>query len=533
MESPAQEFTLHELGLALRKRRGLLISTFIVSLIVGLLVVFCMPPLYEANVKIEVRRESRAPGYNIKATQAEGFSMVRNLERKEELATEAEVVKSRALVEDVVKSQQYTIEKMDYIHDFRKYVRYAYNWTRDTAAWVYDETKYALHLGKRPTPEEERMFAYERLIGDAVERVIADPMQDGDVLEVKFRSSDPMLARDAANAIAVEYLKRQSEARRNRVQTFFLQEAGKMADELHAKEARLDQLKQNFSAFSVDEQRKLTLTSLTQVSDALKGNVTALARATARRAALQTQIASQPEMITHSREVGRNPSLDELNKRLVELEMKRATVAQAFQDSSPAVVSLDNEIANAKKLKTEMAQTVEGTVTGAANPIYQALKSDLLKADAEVVALQAEQASLRKHQEDYHAELENLSKGELQIKDLERRVKTQEDAYLLYAKNREQARVSDELATANLTEIRIIDPARLPMSPVRPKKLMYSGIAVAVAILLAAFAVFMAEYNDRTLSSDREVQALVDLPVLASFPAATRKRWSNGWSIAR
>jgi len=518
--------TLHDLALVWVYRSRLFLVTLSLTLVTGLLVVFLMPPLYEAEVRLEIRREGRPVGYQLKTQSAEAFTNVRNLERKEELNTEVEFVRSRPIIEHVINAQELTLPKIDYIHDFRKYVRYAYQWVIETAEWIYDEAKYVTGLSKRPTPEEMRFLLHEKLVRNVADRLNVEAMPDSDVLKLTFRSSDPVLAQDVVNAISEQYLERRTAVRQANVQNFFSSQSDQMSEELRNREKQLEVLQQRFSAYSVDEQKKLLLNLLTASSTALKGSKTSLAKAEAKRRLLATQLKGEPEMMVTEQGWDRNPALDEIDRRLVELNLKRGNLLQNFQEGNVAIQGVDREIAEARSARKVMESSLQGKLVKSTNPIHQRVRGELLETETEIEALTVEIRSITGHISEHREELDALNRNELQLKDLERRVKNGEEAYQLYTRNREQARISEDLATARLTEMRIIDKASLPLTPVRPRKWLYLGISVGVAFLLAVLAVFLGEQNDRSVSRNQGVLAELGIPVLAHFPEMPRGRLS-------
>jgi uncharacterized protein involved in exopolysaccharide biosynthesis len=499
-------------------RRSLFFQVFTGALVMGLLVVFLMPPLYEAAVTLEIRRDNRPSNYQMKSAPAESFSNVRNLERKEELNTEAEFVKSRPVIEQVVESRELTAEKMDYIHDFRKYVRYTYNWVLETAEWMYDEAKYALRMARRPTAEEARFLRHERYVENATNRLNVEALPDSDVLKITFRSSDPLLARDVGNAIAESYVEHRTKMRQATVENFFVAQADRVGEELRDWEKRLGDLRSRYAVYSVDEQRRLALEAATTSKIALKGSTTALEKAEARRKNLAAQMQSEPEMVVTEKGWDRNPALDEIERRLIELNLKRGSMLQNFQESSAAVAGIDLEIQAAKDTRKLLEASLEGKVLTARNPIRQRIVSEYLQNETEIAALASEVRSIAAHIKQYEEELEVLNRSELELNDLQRRVKNQELAYQLYLQNREQAKISGDLAGARLSEMRIISHASLPITPVRPRKWLYSGIALGVALLLGLLAVFMAEHDDQTLRRNPEILAELGLPLLSRIP---------------
>lgn len=165
-----------------------------------------------------------------------------------------------------------------------------------------------------------------------------------------------------------------------------------------------------------------------------------------------------------------------------------------------------------------MLGKLEGSRSDEINPISQGTRAELLRAQAELSSLIAQESAFLEMEASYREELAELGRSELRLKELERSTEAQEEAYLLYLRNQEQARITEGLASARLAEARIIDYSPLPLNTLRPRRLLYSGIALVAAILLALAMPFLAEYNDPTFSSERQVQRILEIPVVASFP---------------
>lgn len=501
-----------------RRHRGTIVGTFFLILLPGLLVVFLMPPVFEARATLLVSRESRAPQYSVKAAQPDGATLMRSVERKEEINTEAELLKSRSVVESVVQKQELNREKLDRIHDFRRYVRAAYVWLLDTAVWAYDEAKFALGLSRRPSIEEQRVLYYERLVNNAMGRVKVVVVPDSNIVQVSFRSSDPFLARDVVNDMTATYLGARARIRDANAEGFFLDQTERMAADLETKEAELERLKQEVSVYSAEEQRRLTVAAMVSADTTLKATQTALVSARARAAALRSQLSAQPSTLIASRETDRNPTVDQLGLRIIDMQVRRTNLAQNFQGESTTLKIADGELEAAKQLRQTVPATLDGTVIETVNPIFQDLRRDLLAAEAEEAARTAELRAVSQHVASLREELAALNRSEVQLKTLERAVSTQTEAYLLYSKNREQARVVEDMAAARLAAVHVVDPASLPIRTVRPRPLIYSGIVLAASMAMALFAGFIAAYHDTRVASEVEAALLLGLPVIASFP---------------
>ena len=107
----------------------------------------------------------------------------------------------------------------------------------------------------------------------------------------------------------------------------------------------------------------------------------------------------------------------------------------------------------------------------------------------------------------------------MKIKEAERRVRHLEESYDLHLRNREQAQLREERSLASLSEVRIIDYAPYPLKAVRPRTLLYLGIALAAALLLALGVPFLTHFNDTTIRDARSIRRQLGVSFVATFPA--------------
>ncbi|RKX28459.1 MAG: hypothetical protein DRP47_04275 [Candidatus Zixiibacteriota bacterium] len=113
--------------------------------------------------------------------------------------------------------------------------------------------------------------------------------------------------------------------------------------------------------------------------------------------------------------------------------------------------------------------------------------------------------------------INQLPRLQAEISELERRVadaRRYRDAF-----RSEEATVSILSERAkDRTKYRIIEPARIPLSPVWPdvKKIMMMG--VMLGLLIGVAAVFTSEFLDNSFKNIEDVEELLKLPVLATIP---------------
>ena len=78
-----------------------------------------------------------------------------------------------------------------------------------------------------------------------------------------------------------------------------------------------------------------------------------------------------------------------------------------------------------------------------------------------------------------------------------------------------QAKVVDIMQVEN---VKIIDAAELPKSPVKPNKKMNVAIAFVLGLMAGAGIIFLLEYLDNTIKTPEDIKKYVDLPVIGTIP---------------
>jgi uncharacterized protein involved in exopolysaccharide biosynthesis len=110
---------------------------------------------------------------------------------------------------------------------------------------------------------------------------------------------------------------------------------------------------------------------------------------------------------------------------------------------------------------------------------------------------------------------------------LVREVKANEDAYLLYRRKAEEARISEAMDQEKMVNISIADTAYPTPKPLNTRKDLSYLFAVAVGLVAGVGGVFCREFFDQSIKSAEAVESHLSLPVVASIPEE-RPNGKNG-----
>jgi succinoglycan biosynthesis transport protein ExoP len=184
-----------------------------------------------------------------------------------------------------------------------------------------------------------------------------------------------------------------------------------------------------------------------------------------------------------------SPNLQRLGAELSGLQTELANKRRLFKDTYPGVKELRDRIRlTEQKILTELKR-----------------QQDFLK---------AQEDSFQTLQEAKHKEALKLSRKELEYLALEREVTTNREMYsTLLAKVGELSLAGE----ADLNNIRIVEPAELPMFPVGNRTLTIILGGVLGVLLGIGFAFFLT-YLENTVRVPDDVEQYLELPVLGIVP---------------
>ncbi len=92
------------------------------------------------------------------------------------------------------------------------------------------------------------------------------------------------------------------------------------------------------------------------------------------------------------------------------------------------------------------------------------------------------------------------------------------ETYQNLQKRLEQANITQRLGESDEgLKFKILEPARLPLRPVKPNMLKMAFFGLLLGIFLGASVAFLAEYLDQSFQTAEELQTLLEIPVLGSI----------------
>jgi uncharacterized protein involved in exopolysaccharide biosynthesis len=149
----------------------------------------------------------------------------------------------------------------------------------------------------------------------------------------------------------------------------------------------------------------------------------------------------------------------------------------------------------------------------------QLLRAQIHQADETIKTLTAQQAEIQQRIKLYQSRVEASPQVEQEYKQLTRDYQTALDFYNELLHKRDQSAMATDLERRQEGEqFQVLDPANLPDNPSFPKKVNFGLGGLAAGLALGCGLTVLLELQDTSLKTEKDVEVLLHVPVLATIP---------------
>ena len=238
-----------------------------------------------------------------------------------------------------------------------------------------------------------------------------------------------------------------------------------------------------------------------------------LAGAELRLATYQEELKDQAEEVV-SETITRNPSHSKLQDNLNQFEIDRAELLGKYDETHPEVTAIDKKIKETEERLANEEKETKSTTTSY-NPFHQALTEKVNETQATITSLKRQQANVAAQIDQHHAKLGNWSLEQLRFYRLKRDVEIYNSQVIALETKMREAEV---FAQARSESIKVMDKARAPEEPLKPRLKLNLVLGAFVGMLLGVtFAVAKNYFKDTYLRLEEAVRQLDALPESPSF----------------
>jgi len=491
--SDYRELTLEDIFRMFKKRMVLFVSVVLAVVVVtGIYLIFATP-IYEASVTIKVDPTSQSSVGDLFSSSLTGSS-------GSNISTEVELIKSRTNIEEIID----VLGLVDRIYS--------------------EETK--SRLLSEGYSDRDLVTSLTKSISSMI---TVSPVKDTRIVRVSVQNKDPILARDIANTLADVYNTKLAELSKRdltRKREFIEAQIPILESDLNEATDKIKQFKEETGIYVLDKHADQLFRMLSGYDNQYNE---LMISAEEKKAEIETYQSMLDDFdsndsksikalwVQTSESFSVNPVLTSLRQNLATLQVELASLEEQYPKTDPRVRSKITEISKTESLIAEQIQN-EFIVSGQGmtlNPAYQQIITGVISSEAGFQILQASIQAVGLLRDQYQSELRNLPAKEQQLLDLERQIAVKESLYTLLLERLEEAKISEAAVVGNAA---IVDPATVPQSPVKPNKKLSLAIGGVLGIFLGMLMVFLAEYLDKTLKTEEEIERFSRQPIIGRIP---------------
>ena len=494
--------TLRDIAMPLFRRPKLMLLTFLTIVLATVLGIILLPKVYEAKMKILIRRE------RVDAAVSPGRGAVMSASgdvTEEEINSEAELLKSRDLLEQVALSCN------------PQELLSSHFWNRlfpvDAAPEISGE------------PDSEK--AISKAVLALEDKLQIEPLKKTDLIEVTYDSPDPQLSARVLRTLGNLYLQKTAQVHRTPGAFEFFQSESKHYDrELETAEGQLVKFDREKSVAEPQLEKQIALQKLSEFEASFNETQVAIKEAEKRSRVMEQQLASTPEQTISQVRSSENPFLmQQLKTTLLDLELKRTGLLEKFEPDYRPVQEVQKQIDQTIDTIAKTERSPDREETTDRNPSYEWLRSELTKSNSELASLRVRADETRNVIRQYRAKLAEIDANGAAQENLLREVKEAEGNSLLYKQKREEARIGDALDRQRILNVAIAEAATVPALPVRPHWALTLFLGILLAFFVSSGLAFAVDFFDPSLRTPDELRDDLLIPVLAALPKEKGNRY--------
>jgi polysaccharide biosynthesis transport protein len=314
------------------------------------------------------------------------------------------------------------------------------------------------------------------------------------IVEVHFRSKDPQLSAQVANAISNTYIEHNFQTKyKATLQTsdWLTKQLDDLKKNAESAQEKLTDYQKKTGILGTDETHNIILDKLEELNKELSA---AEGDRIIKEAKYRIAMSENPELIAN---IAPESVLGALYKSRAEIRSDYAQLAAKYGASYPRVVQLQSQL---NEVDASIAQEIKKV-------------GDTVRADYQA-SLKSEQM-LQETLDKQKGEAYKLNEDAMQYAILRRDVESSRDLYEGLLKKLKEAGILAGLKSSN---INIVDQASVPVEPVEPNLPLNIALGVLGGLLGGVALAFIVENVDNSIRTPQDVETYCSLPSLGVIP---------------
>jgi len=469
-------FQLEEYWEVIKRRKNLLIYISLSVVIAAMIWAFMQTPVFEARGTLMIEKDQR----NV-LMFADSYALQTGA-RNEDLNTQVKILKSRTLARDV-------IEDMKLLEQ---------GGSKKKTSFGLGSLLSLFKKKKEVSKEALMSSAVSGFLGILKVQIIPDSR----LVDVSYRSANPGLAANVVNTLFDRYIDfnlRMKTESTKLASDFLTTQIEDLRNTLSRKERELQEYGKRKELFYLSGEETTVVEKFADLNKAFtEAQIYRINKESIYRELKGKSFENYPEVRT-------NQLVQNLKKEHSSVEVEYKRKAQIFKDSYPEMQRLRSQLASLQQRIDKETRDIGRKALQEAEGEYQSAK----KKEDSLANL------LGRQKQDVVATNTNA----IYYTSLKIEVTNMRNLLEHLVKKEKESMLSSRLEGLQTSNIKVIDRAELPLSPVFPKKKSIFIMALFLGICGGLGLIFFLDWLDKTVKTPDQVEKLLKLPSLGFIPA--------------
>ena len=338
-----------------------------------------------------------------------------------------------------------------------------------------------------------------RVIDAFLAHLTVSPIRNSRLVDLRFASTSPDVSARVTNEVAKEYIEQNLEYKflsTKEASDWLGQQLTEQRKKVETSELALQHYREQGDAVALEDRQNIVVQRLADLNAAVTKARTErigkealyqqLSSLQTNRAALDTF----PAILS-------NTFIQQLKGQLADLQRQRAQMSDRLGEKHPDMIKLASAI-----------ESTQARLDGEIGKVVQSVRNEFLSAQSQERSLAAD---LERQKTDALA----LNRKEIAYSVLWREAESNKQIYESLMQRAKETGISGELKTSN---IRVVDQAETPRSPVRPNKTTNLFLGLLGGAMFGIGLAFFYEYLDARIKNPDEIKQHLGLTFLGLIP---------------
>jgi capsular exopolysaccharide synthesis family protein len=373
------------------------------------------------------------------------------------------------------------------------------NSVSDEAVVVESSESELLEAGAGAEPDEGNLYLRKLIIDQVMRSLVIVPIYGTKLIRIQVAAGEPQLAADIANEFAEVYIESHLEAKlevTQKASAWLSDRLGSLRQTLRESEQVLQSFREREQLIDTGDVRSIDVAELEQLTQSL----VEATRTKNDARALYNQISQSKLSVDRMLAlpvVSNNSLVQNLIESRATAKRLVAELGDRYGKKHPRMVSALSDLSQVEgELKTQVDNVARGL-------------------NASYLAAQDAERELRRQITNVKSRLQNVSRKEFSLRELEREVDANRQVYEVFLNRGKETNETSSLEAVNA---RVIDEALPPDFPSKPEKKKIVMAAVFLSAFFAVGIILLLDWLDNTIKTPEDVEERLRVPLLGYLP---------------